>query len=403
MRLAFLTHEPFYPPSGGGSAEAVYLLTEAVHRGHETHVFCPRVAEPAAVEARFQVKLHEFTTWKMGRYARFRNFKYVLYPFFLQRLVQAAARQTKFEMLVSQHSIAAVTAGKLRARLQVPVVMNFLDYLSGFMESWPPYVMPKPILRRLMNFELSLPSRYEADGVMTVSDTLADYFSDQGYPRSRLLPIYYGYDADLFDASARSRPAEAANRATVVMHGSFDQHHLGTIAFEAVVFVLGKRPETVFRFVGQRTPALNRLIARVRERYPAAALETPGFLPYAEVAAQLAGGSVGMVPYEESRGVHCAFVAKIVEYVALGLPVASTPLDSAKRFFSEEPLVRFAGFDGTSLGEKILGWLDEPLAWRLSLAEPAIRRVKSQLDWRVISRKAVDFLESTQRKFLVRT
>jgi hypothetical protein len=36
-----------------------------------------------------------------------------------------------------------------------------------------------------------------------------------------------------------------------------------------------------------------------------------------------------MVPYEESTGTHCAFVAKIVEYLATGLPVASTRIRSA--------------------------------------------------------------------------
>jgi glycosyltransferase involved in cell wall biosynthesis len=399
MRLAFLTHEPFYPPSGGGSAEAVYLVEEAVRRGHETHVFCPRLAEPQKVEERFQVKLHQFQTWKMGRYARFRNFKYLLYPSFLGRMVEAAARQHQFDLLVSQHSIAAVAAGKLRARLQVPVVMNFLDYLSGFMESWPSYVMPKPILERIMKFELSLPSRYQADGVMTVSDTLADYFAEEGYPRTRLLPIYYGYDPELFGAPQPSGQGEAENHPVVVMHGSFDQHHLGTIAYEAITSVWAKRPEVVFRFVGQHTPALKRLAGRLRHHRANAALECPGFLPYAEVARQLAGASVGMVPYEESRGVHCAFVAKIVEYVASGLPVASTPLDSARRFFSSEPIVRFGEFNGASVGGKILGWLEEPLERRRALAAPAVQRVKAQLDWRVIGRKAVDFLETTHRKY----
>jgi glycosyltransferase involved in cell wall biosynthesis len=400
MRLAFLTHEPFYPPSGGGSAEAVYLVEESVRRGHETHVFCPQVAEPQRVEERFQVKLHQFQTWKMGRYARFRNFKYVLYPSFLGRMVEAAARQRQFDLLVSQHSIAAVAAGRLRGRLKVPVVMNFLDYLSGFMESWPSYLMPKTILERIMKFELSLPGRYQADGVMTVSDTLADYFADEGYPRTRLLPIYYGYDPDLFGSAPPSGQTEAEGRPIIVMHGSFDHHHLGTIAYEAITSVLAKRPEAVFRFVGQHTTALKRLIGRIRNFRADAAIECPGFLPYAEVARQLAGASVGMVPYEESRGVHCAFVAKIVEYVASGVPVASTPLDSARRFFSSEPLVRFAQFNGASLGGKILGWLEEPLERRRALAAPAIQRVKAQLDWRVISRKAVDFLEATHRKFL---
>jgi hypothetical protein len=42
MRLAFLTHEPYFPPSGGGSAEAIYLIRELVRRGHEVHLFARR-------------------------------------------------------------------------------------------------------------------------------------------------------------------------------------------------------------------------------------------------------------------------------------------------------------------------------------------------------------------------
>ncbi len=50
MRIALLTHEPFYPPSGGGSAEAVYLVREMVRRGHEVWVFAPTVADQPAVK-----------------------------------------------------------------------------------------------------------------------------------------------------------------------------------------------------------------------------------------------------------------------------------------------------------------------------------------------------------------
>ena len=46
FRIAFLTHEPFYPPSGGGSAEAIYLVDEMVRRGHQVHVFGPQIDDP---------------------------------------------------------------------------------------------------------------------------------------------------------------------------------------------------------------------------------------------------------------------------------------------------------------------------------------------------------------------
>ena len=67
LRVAFLTHEPFYPPSGGGSAEAVYLVSEMVRRGHDVHVFGPQIENAEAIEKRFGIHLHPFTRWAMGR------------------------------------------------------------------------------------------------------------------------------------------------------------------------------------------------------------------------------------------------------------------------------------------------------------------------------------------------
>src|SRR6266404_2584349 len=87
VRLAFLTHEPFFPPSGGGSAEAIYLVEELVRRGHKVHVFCPQIADAESVAKQFNIHLHQFTAWQMGRYASLRNLKYLAYPFFLQRMV----------------------------------------------------------------------------------------------------------------------------------------------------------------------------------------------------------------------------------------------------------------------------------------------------------------------------
>ena len=326
----------------------------------------------------------------MGRYTALRNFKYLAYPFFLQRMVERAARFTRFDLVLSQHAISAVAAGRLKQRLRLPVVMNFLDYLTGFMEAWPRYLAPHGVIRALEKFELSLPLRHRADGVMTVSDTLADYFARAGYPRERILPIYYGYDAGLFP---RSDAAIAADPPVVVMHGSFDQHHLGAIAAIALAYVSEKKPEVRFKFVGRLTPTLTRFRRVLEKGTPKIRIECAGFVPYAEIARHLADATLGIVPYEESTGTHCAFVAKIVEYLGVGLPVVSTPLHGAVRYFGNEPAVRFSEFNGESFGQQILNWLDDPPERRRSLAAAASQRVQSELDWQAIRKKAVDFIE----------
>jgi glycosyltransferase involved in cell wall biosynthesis len=431
VRLAFLTHEPFYPPSGGGSAEAVYLVRELTRRGHEVHLFCPWFPEADYEESLSQaatvphaekgkassvsarrfsastgdgrkspggLRFHLFATWQMNRYTSLRNVKYLAYPFFLERMVQRAATNNAFQIIVSQHAISAVAAGRLKRRLGLPVVMNFLDYLTGFMETWPRYLAPRSFIRALEKFELSLPLRYQADGVMTVSDTLADYFANAGYSRDRIRPIYYGYDSQLFRPAESSVAGDDSKSPVIVMHGSFDQHHLGTVAAIAVAYVTEKRPETRFRFVGKQTPALKKFCQKIGAAVPRARLECTGFVPYAEIAGQLANASVGIVPYEESTGTHCAFVAKIVECLGVGLPVVSTPLNSARRYFGNEPAVRFSEFNGESFGRQILTWLDEPLERRRAVGHAASRRVHVQLDWSAISKKAVDFLEEIQQQ-----
>lgn len=396
MRLAFLTHEPFYPPSGGGSAEAVYLVEELVRRGHEVHVFCPWIEDADELARRFGVTFHLFTRWAMGRYTPLRNFKYLLYPRELEKMVVAAAGATRFDLVVSQHTISAVAAGRLRARLNTPVVMNFLDFLTGFMETWPRWTMPRLVLDRLKRFEITLPSRTLADGVMTVSDPLAEVFADAGYPIPRLCPIYYGYDAEKFPLRSFPRPQTPP---VVIMHGSFDQHHLGPIAREAMIEVHRRRPEVVFKFVGKETATLSQHLKALRNAAPAIKVETTGFVLYDQVASHLAAATIGIVPYEASSGTHCAFVAKAVEYLGVGLPVASTRLKNLAGYFKDEPRVRFSDFKGASFAGQILAWLDDPARDDAPAATGAATRVREQLDWRAISRRAVDFLEKTSNDF----
>jgi len=390
LRIAFLTHEPFYPPSGGGSAEAVYLVEEMVRRGHEVHVFGPKIPDADAVAKKFGVTLRQFEKWEMGHYAKLRNFKYLAYPFFLERMVVEAARTTRFDLIFSQHAISAVAAGKLKKQLGLPVVMNFPDLLTGFMETWPSYIAPKPLVRSLMRYEISLPVRYAVDGVCAISDEFTDRLVARGYPREKICPIYYGYDAAAFPLRTHLPPAGPPP--VVVMHGSFDAHHLGKIAFDAVKTVVAKRPETIFRFVGRRTAGLEKFLQRV-QAIPNFKADVPGFTPYAEVSRKLASATVGIVPYEESAGTHCAFVAKIVEYVATGLPTVCTPLKSVQGYFKNDPLVKFARFDGEDFGRKILEWLDAPAAIWQPHAEQSSARVRAELDWRPLCAKAVDFAE----------
>jgi glycosyltransferase involved in cell wall biosynthesis len=340
--------------------------------------------------------LHQFTRWEMGRYTKLRNAKYLLYPSALEDLVVETAAGKPYEFVFSQHAIAAVTAGRLKKKWSVPVVMNFLDYLTGFMETWPVWLAPPPALAVLKRYELSLPRRYNVDALLTVSDTLAEYFRQNGFPAERTTPIYYGYDSKLFPFR-EPKPWDGQAAPVIVMHGSLDHHHLRDIALIAMERVVSEIPNATFRFVGQKTGALETFLSRAKGRIPEGTIQTIGFVPYTEVAQHLHSATLGIVPYEESTGTHCAFVAKIVEYLAVGLPVVSTSINSASRYFASEPTVMFAGFDGLRFGNAILQMLRQPPANLTEAARAASERVRRELDWRAISRKACDVVEKIAR------
>lgn len=388
MNIGILTHEPFHPPSGGGSSQAIYLVEEMVRRGHSVHVFAPQADKVAELEEKFRIKIHPFTTWKMGRYAKLRNLKYLAYPFFLEKLVRRVAKDVKFDVLLAQHAISCVTAGKLKRDLDCAVGMNFLDYLTGYFDSWPKYLAPTPVVSRLKKFELSLPIKHQAEAIFTISDELADLFSDAGYPKDRILPIYYGYDGKLFQPTFEPSPTPL-----VVMHGSLDHHHINEFGASALKQIYAKRPDTKFRFVGHKTDALLKVLDALKGYVPETAIECTGFVPYAEVAGKIQNATVGIVPYATSTGAHCTVVAKTVEYAAMGIPMVCTPLRGTVRYWGTNPIIRFSNMNPDSFAERVLSWFDEPKVARLTWAKAASEKVRQELDWLPFSQRVVERLE----------
>ena len=134
-------------------------------------------------EKNFRVQLHPFTKWAMGRYARFRNVKYLSYPFFLERMVARAARGDEIRLgcFATRHFRRCRREIK-KKRWALPIVMNFPDLLTGFMETWPAWMRATSCWSRaLIRYEISLPARYDADGALAISDALADYFVERGF------------------------------------------------------------------------------------------------------------------------------------------------------------------------------------------------------------------------------
>jgi len=388
-RWLLLTHEPFWPPSGGGSAEAFYLAKELLRRGSRVEVMAPEGERSASPPETPGLRVRPFRGWRLGRYSRFRPLRYLFYPLKLVREARALFDRNPPDAILAQHALSCAAAGRLKRAWGAPAVFNYLDCLAGYLERWP--LMPRPAARALVRYELALPRRLEADAALAVSDELAERLAQNGFPASRILPIYYGFDAELFrfDPNSPRSPEPLA-----VMHGSFDRHHIGPIAMEAARRLLRSHPRLRIRFVGRVTGPLRKLLRRLEKDGLGRRVEATGFAPYAEVAEKIRPAWAGLVPYEDSTGAQCAFVAKAVEYLAVGVPTICTNLAGLRRFFGKEPMIRFAAFDPAAFAEAVLAELETPPETRAEAARKASARVAKELDWRTICRRAIDFAEA---------
>ena len=397
MRIFLLSHEPLYPPTGGGSSEAVFLVKELISRGHQVTFIGPLHDSMTSenLESLMGVDIVSFKSFKMGRYAKLRTLKYLLYPFFLSQHIECALRSKNCDLIIGQHSISSVAAGWVGLRKEIPVVMNFLDFLTGFMDTWPEHLMPKPFLYFLKRFELSLPMRFRASGVLCISDALRHRFQSLEYADSKMMNMYFGFDQSAFPYIKNSSEDfnTHTNPVKLVMHGSMDNHHLGPVLLQALKEITSKESHRVFElhFVGMVTSHLDGFMEELHDQGIPVKVVTHGFIEYNLIAKTINKAHIGLVPYEENDGSHCAFVAKAVEYAAVGLPVVATKLEGLQKYFQEIPTFKFSNFSGQSFGSMILEMCDDYPS--CELIERASDKVHAELSWKNIAEKVVDFIE----------
>lgn len=392
MRIAFLTHEPYDPPSGGGSSEAPYLVREFVTRGYEPHVFCPVFPDMDRVARRDGIEIHPFRAWSMGRYARWRTLKYAAFPFALQRSLNRWLQEHPSSGVFAQHSIAGLAAVLGARPAQGPVVLNYLDQLTGFLEGWTPRFLWGPLAGALQRFECGLSRHATIAGVLAVSDPLLGRIQAASGGSVPAKSLCFGMDSHRFEY----RASPLGSPPVVVMHGSMDRHHLGPILQGAMRQIARAYPETLFRFIGRGTPTLEATLNQARR--DGVAVEHRVFCPYERIGAEIRKATVGMIPYEDTAGGRCAFVAKAVEYAAVGLPFVSTRLDGIAHYFDDEPSARFTDFSAQAFAEGTLAQLETRLSGALD--GPAARlaaKIHRDLSWDAVARRAVDFYESLRQ------
>jgi glycosyltransferase involved in cell wall biosynthesis len=141
--------------------------------------------------------------------------------------------------------------------------------------------------------------------------------------------------------------------------GSLSRHQGVDIAVEAVALLRDRVPGLRFLIIGDgpEREALRRLIA---ERKLEDRVSLTGLIPLEEVAETMSRIDLGVVPKRKEGFGDIAFSTKIMEFMAMGVPVLATRTRIDEFYFNDRLVQFFESGNAREMADKILELIESP-------------------------------------------
>jgi glycosyltransferase involved in cell wall biosynthesis len=355
-----------YPADARVRREAEAL----VDRGDEVDVVCPRTAtleDGCRIEG---VRLHPVTRFRYSAETRPRD-----YVFRYGRFVAAAMltvlrlhRSRRYDV-VHVHTMpdvlvfSAAGAKLLGAR----VILDVHDLMPELYASKFELAESHWVIRLIRSAERC--SVAFADHALAVHRPHLEALVRHGIDRDRLTVVMNVPDRKLFSPR---RGAPAPDTFTLVYHGMIGRRNGLDVAVRAVARARTEIPELRLRIIGDGDD-----VGRVAQVVDDLALRDivrldRGVVPVEELIPILAQASVGIVPILDDSFTKFMLPVKLLEYVAMGIPVIASATDTIRAYFDESMICFSAPGDSDDLAARIVELYRNPRA-RARLAEAADR------------------------------
>jgi glycosyltransferase involved in cell wall biosynthesis len=223
--------------------------------------------------------------------------------------------------------------------------------------------------------------------VLTVHEPYRRELVSRGVEASKVVVVM-----NSLDDAAMPPPLDrrAANGFVVSYHGTITPHYGVPLIVEAAAEALPAIPDLAVRIYGEGD-ALEDVVARAAQL----GLEdrvwvSPTFLSQREVLRAVQPASVGVIPNLPTKLNRFALSTKLLEYVALGVPVVCSDLPTLREHFSDEEVLFFEAGNPTALA-RALEATAKDLQAAEQRAEAALRRYRDYR-WPVSAERYVDAL-----------
>jgi glycosyltransferase involved in cell wall biosynthesis len=200
---------------------------------------------------------------------------------------------------------------------------------------------------RLLRFE-ERASAALAHHVLAVHEPHAERLVRAGIPRHKITVVLNSPDPELF------RPVFPGNRDpfTLVCHGTLSRRLGLETAIEAVHMLRHRLPALQLRVIGIGDYKQNAEDLATRFGL-ASRVIFQGRIPVERLCPVLTQFAVGLVPNLASDATHLMLPAKLLEYVACGIPVIAARLRTIEHYFPDDSLRFFAPGNPASLAEAV--------------------------------------------------
>ena len=190
-----------------------------------------------------------------------------------------------------------------------------------------------------------------ADHVIIANDLWYTKLTQRSVQAANCTVIINYPDPSIFSV----RPSDAAPRSDFVLcyPGSLNWHQGVDLAISAMALLRDRAPHIKFLIIGDG-PERNKLKATVKQQHLENHVKIVGSVPIEQVAQIMSNVDLGVVPKRSDSFGNEAFSTKIMEFMAMGVPVlvSSTRID---RYYFNETLVQFFDPGNTEdLAAKIL-------------------------------------------------
>jgi glycosyltransferase involved in cell wall biosynthesis len=167
-------------------------------------------------------------------------------------------------------------------------------------------------------------------------------------------------DTRIFRRSSQVRTEERkSGEFTICYPGTLSRHQGVDVAVEAMALLREKAPGLKFLIIGDG-PERENLKTLIAERGLEDRVSLTGLIPLEKVAEVMATIDLGVVPKRKEGFGDIAFSTKIMEFMAMGVPVLASRTRIDEFYFGDGLVEFFESGNAAEMAEKILGLMAEP-------------------------------------------